>query len=67
MEPKPPVQVPPQLLDAATLRSVIEEFVSRDGTEFSDHETKIREVRELLERGEVQLWFDPDTGSCTVR
>jgi uncharacterized protein len=45
---------------------VIEEFVTRDGTEFSLLETKIGEVRSLLERGDVELWFDPGSSTCNI-
>jgi uncharacterized protein len=66
MEEKPPVRIAPELLDARTLRSVIEEFVTRDGTEMSDLETKIAAVHVLLKQGAVHLWFDPETNSCNI-
>lgn len=66
MEHKPPVRIAPSLLDAATLRSVLEEFVTRDGTEHSEVEAKVDAVQRLLEAGEVSLWYDPDTGSCNI-
>jgi len=66
MDPRPPIRIAPNLLDAATLRSVIEEFVTRDGTELSQFETKVEEVQLLLARGEVELWFDPETSSCNI-
>ena len=66
MEEKPPVRIAPELLDARTLRSVIEEFVTRDGTEMSDLETKIASVHVLLQQGTVNLWFDPQTNSCNI-
>ena len=62
----PPVRIDPDLLEAATLRSVIEEFVTRDGTELSDLESKVAAVRTLLRRGEVGLWFDPETSTCNI-
>jgi uncharacterized protein YheU (UPF0270 family) len=49
-----------------TLRSVIEEFVTRDGTDRFDAATKIRTVEGLLERGEVEIWFDEATRSCNI-
>ena len=66
MKDRPPVRIAPHLLDARTLRSVIEEFVTRDGTELSDVETKIAEVHALLAQGTVNLWFDPETSSCNI-
>jgi uncharacterized protein len=66
MDPRPPIRIAPSLLDERTLRNVIEEFVTRDGTEFSLLETKIGEVRLLLARGEVELWFDPESSTCNI-
>lgn len=66
MEEKPPVRIAPELLDARTLRSVIEEFVTRDGTEMSDLDTKVAAVHVLLAQGKVNLWFDPETNSCNI-
>ena len=67
MDPRPPLRIAPDLLAAVTLRAVIEEFVTRDGTELSCVETKITQVLDLLRRGEAELWFDPDTGTCNIR
>jgi len=61
------VRVPHRQLDPAALRGLIEEFVTRDGTELSDVEPKRVAVMRLLERGEVAIFFDPETSSCTIR
>ena len=66
MERKPAIKIAPDQLVPATLRSVIEEFVTRDGTELSDAATKIRQVEDLLQRGEVELWFDQETRNCNI-
>ncbi len=66
MEPNPGIKIPPDHLPAETLRRVIEEFVTRDGTELTDAEVKIRQVEELLRRGEVEVWFDRVTQSCNI-
>jgi len=66
MDERPPVRIAPSLLDAKTLRSVIEEFVTRDGTELSELETSVAQVQTLLDRGEVELWFDPETSTCNI-
>ena len=66
MEPKPGIKIPPGQLAPETLRSVIEEFVTRDGTDLDEAETKIRKVNELLERGEVEIWFDEATRTCNI-
>ena len=66
MEPEPGIRIPPEQLTPEALRSVIEEFVTRDGTELTDSKTKIEEVRELLRNGEAEIWFDRATRSCNI-
>lgn len=66
METRPPLRIDPHLLAKATLRSVIEEIVTRDGTEFSQLEAKVEQVQSRLARGEVELWFDPATSTCNL-
>jgi uncharacterized protein YheU (UPF0270 family) len=48
------------------LRSVVEEFVTRDGTELSELEPKVTEVLGRLGRREAELWFDPEAGTCNI-
>lgn len=56
------VVVPWEQLSEVALRGVIEEFVTREGTEYGlddiDLETKVVEVRRQLERGEIAVVFD---------
>jgi len=66
MEPKPGIKIPVSDLTPEVLRGVIEEFVTRDGTEMTEAETKIRRVEALLQRGEVEIWFDEETRSCNI-
>ena len=58
--------VPWQKLSADALSAVIEEYVSRDGTEHTDVEVKATQVRDALKRGELVLVFDADTESCNL-
>lgn len=60
------IRISSEQLTAEALRSVIEEFVTRDGTEMSDAATKIDQVKALLRRGEVEIWFDRDTRTCNI-
>ena len=53
MEQEPGIRIPVDQLTPEALRSVIEEFVTRDGTELTDSQTKIEEVKELLRTGEA--------------
>jgi uncharacterized protein YheU (UPF0270 family) len=65
------MNIPYQQLDAETLRAIIEEFISREGTDYGAHEysleQKVQQVRNQLERGDVVLNFDPETESCDLQ
>jgi len=60
------IQIPLDQVAEDTLRGVIEEFVTRDGTELSDSDTKVAQVRELLRRGQAELWYDSKTRTCNI-
>jgi len=66
-EPESGVRIPAEELSEEALRGVIEEFVTRDGMEFTDAERKVAQVRELLRRGEVAIWFDATTHTCSIQ
>jgi len=66
MESAPGIRIPVASLAPETLRAVLEELVTRDGTDLVDAEIKIREVARLLERGEVELWYDPERRTCSI-
>lgn len=66
MEPKPGIKIPLNRLTPETQRGVIEEFVTRDGTDLAEAETKISAVKDLLQRGEVEIWFDEATSTCNI-
>ncbi|MBU2097840.1 MAG: YheU family protein [Gammaproteobacteria bacterium] len=62
------MKIPWERLDADTLDAVIEEFVSREGTDYGQQEyslaDKVAQVRLQLKRGEAWIDFDPDTQTC---
>ena len=60
------MRIPHTELHDETLTRVIEEFVTRDGTELSEAETKIAAVRRALARGELALVYDSETESCNI-
>jgi uncharacterized protein YheU (UPF0270 family) len=64
------VEIPFRRLAPDTLRRLIEEFVTRDGTDHGDldHslEDRVQAVQRQLERSEALIDFDPDTETCTV-
>ncbi|MFN3713084.1 MAG: YheU family protein [Alcanivoracaceae bacterium] len=62
--------VPWQDIPADTLQNMLEEYVSRDGTDYGEREialvTRVEQVRELLRRGRVVIWFDDTTESISL-
>ncbi len=64
------IQIPWQSLSESALQGVIEEFVSREGTEYGDAEvpieTKCRQVRRQLETGEAIIAFSNEDQTCSI-
>ncbi|MBI5018608.1 MAG: YheU family protein [Deltaproteobacteria bacterium] len=62
--------IPHRQLTAEALRGVIEEFVSREGTDYGGVTVclahKVQEVRDQLDRGDAVVVFDDDTNSCNI-
>ncbi len=65
------LHVPFRELSPSALDAVIEEFVTREGTEYGHADwslaRKVAQVRAQLERGDAWLDYDPASGSVTVR
>ena len=65
-----PVEVPLSTLSRDALRALVEEFVTRDGTDYGaierDLDTKVAAVLRQLERGEVRIVFDPESETTTI-
>jgi uncharacterized protein len=64
------VEVPHTALSAAALRGVVEEFVTRSGTDYGllerDLESKVADVMRQLARGEVIVVFAAARGSVNI-
>jgi uncharacterized protein YheU (UPF0270 family) len=64
------IKVPYTSLQPATLRAVIEEFVTRDTTDYGMRERtleeKVADVLRQLRRGEAHLVFDRATGTVNI-
>jgi len=61
--------IPYDLLEADTLTRLIEDFVTRDGTDNGDEtplETRVLRVRRALDKGEAVIAFDPDSQQCQL-
>ena len=65
-----PVEVPYGELPAATLRAVVEDFCTRDGTDYSDSEMSLEQKIALLmgqlERGEAHLVFEANSQTLGI-
>tara|TARA_R110000772_G_scaffold31392_5_gene77545 strand:+ start:997 stop:1209 length:213 start_codon:yes stop_codon:yes gene_type:complete len=64
------MEIPYQELQADTLRSLIEEFVSREGTDYGvqiyDLNTKVLHVMKQLEQGKAFIDYDAESYSCNL-
>ncbi|MCA9611723.1 MAG: YheU family protein [Sandaracinus sp.] len=69
-EEAPKLVVPWDQLSPDALRGVIEEFVTREGTEYGEDdvplETKVAAVKRQLDSGEVLVVFDAATNTANL-
>jgi uncharacterized protein YheU (UPF0270 family) len=63
-------KIPIHKLSSKALRGVIEEFISRAGTDYGEveasQETKFRQVKYKLENGSAILIFDDETETTNI-
>ena len=64
------MQIPLDMLEPETLRSVIENFITREGTDYGDLEytldEKVAQVMRQLVKGEAHLVYDEESESCNI-
>ena len=64
------MSIPYDQLSPDTLTAVIEEFVTRDGTNYGETEVpleqKIRRVQRQLISGKALVLFDTETQTCNI-
>lgn len=61
--------IPHDQLSDTALNGLIEDFVTRDGTDNGDDTpfaTRIERVRRALEKGQAVILFDKPTGQCQL-
>ncbi|MDH4566052.1 YheU family protein [Pseudomonas sp. BN414] len=61
--------IPFDLLEADTLTRLIEDFVTREGTDNGDDtplETRVERVRKALKKGEAVIVYDPESQLCQL-
>ncbi|WP_444930426.1 YheU family protein [Microbulbifer sp. SSSA002] len=56
--------IPFEQLDTETLQNLLEEYATREGTEYGEREVelvdKVASLRRQLQSGQVVIWFEPD-------
>jgi uncharacterized protein YheU (UPF0270 family) len=61
------VEIPPRRLDADVLAALLQEFASRDGTDYGAREWSLEEKAAMLqsglERGDLVILYDSDSES----
>jgi uncharacterized protein YheU (UPF0270 family) len=64
------MEIPHQQLSPEALQTLVEEFVSRDGTDYGNVEISLEEktaqVIRMLDKGDIVIVFDAATESCTI-
>jgi len=64
------VELDPDQLSPDALRGLVEEYVSREGTDYGHTdwslEEKVNRVYQQLERGEARIVFDPELESASI-
>ncbi|MDG2091034.1 MAG: YheU family protein [Gammaproteobacteria bacterium] len=64
------MEIPYTDLEKTTLNGLIEEFVSREGTDYGSHiyslEDKVSHVMKQLGKGVVFIDYDAESSSCNI-
>ena len=64
------MDIPYQAINAQTLRNMIEEFVTRDGTDYGEQEltleAKVEQVLASLKTGKVVVQYDESVEICEI-
>ena len=65
------IPIPYDKLSSDALDGVIEEFVTREGTDYGDYDyslsDKKQHILQQLQKGKATVLFDPDTGTCHIQ
>ncbi|PZW79225.1 hypothetical protein DFS21_107125 [Pseudomonas sp. 2848] len=64
-----PMLIPHDQLESETLTRLIEDFVTRDGTDNGDDtplETRVLRVRQALAKGQAFILFDLESQQCQL-
>lgn len=61
--------IPFELIEADTLDNLLEDFVTREGTDNGDDtplDVRVQRARHALRRGEAVIVFDPESQQCQL-
>lgn len=62
--------IPYEQISSEALQGLIEEFITRDGTDYGEEEiplnVKVTQIKQLLRRGEVVVVFDTASESVSI-
>lgn len=61
--------IPHRMLEADTLARLIEDFVTREGTDNGDETplpVRVERVRHALDKGQAVIAFDPESQQCQL-
>lgn len=62
--------IPYEQLSSDALQGLIEEFITREGTDYGEHEVplnvKVEQIKRLLKRGEVVVVFDAVSETASI-
>ncbi|MBD9499794.1 YheU family protein [Pseudomonas sp. BGr12] len=61
--------IPFELIEADTLNNLLEDFVTREGTDNGDDtplDVRVERARHALKRGEAVIVFDPESQQCQL-
>ena len=64
------MEIPHTALAPETLKNLVEEFVTREGTDYGDYQgslaDKVRQVLRQIESGRAVILFDASSSSCHI-
>jgi uncharacterized protein YheU (UPF0270 family) len=70
-DPSLAVEVPASALSPRALLGLVDEFITREGTDYGVREHTLDEKRaslmRLIDAGEVAIFFDPESETTTLR
>lgn len=66
----PPLEIPAQSISEEALHGIIENFILREGTDYGREEaafeTKFKQIKKQLDKGDMKIVFDPNTETVGI-